>query len=68
VSRRNRAEKGPGRRRAYAAPTVRLVELEVMQSFPQNCKMDVGVGGFGGATGPCVESYQPRIWCMQPGS
>jgi hypothetical protein len=56
------------RRRSYAAPTVRMLELDVMQSFPQNCKMEIGVGGFGGAAGPCVESGRPRVWCMHSGS
>jgi len=56
------------RRRSYAPPTVRMLELDVMQSFPQNCKMEIGVGGFGGAAGPCVESGRPRVWCMHSGS
>ena len=63
-----RLRRAAARRRPYSAPTVRLVELEVMASFPQNCKMDVGVGGFGGASGPCMESMRPRVWCLQTGS
>ncbi len=39
-------------RRPYAAPGIRLVELDVMASFPDNCKTDmVGAGGFGGSVG-----------------
>lgn len=65
---RDEHRKNASARRAYAAPSIRLVELDVMASFPQNCKMDVGAGGFGGAAGPCVESTRPRVWCMQSGS
>ena len=35
-------------RRSYEPPALRIVELDVMASFPDNCKMDVGTGGFGG--------------------
>jgi hypothetical protein len=68
VSRDEQKARASAQRSPYAAPSIRLVELEVMASFPQNCKMDVGVGGFGGAAGPCVESGRPRVWCMQSGS
>jgi hypothetical protein len=68
VSGEKRVVRSPTRRRPYSAPTVRLVALDVMASFPQNCKMDVGVGGFGGAAGPCMESTAPRVWCLQNGS
>jgi len=57
-----------GRRRAYEAPAVRMVELDVMASFPDNCKMSVGTGGFGGAIGSCGQSSQPTVMCMNIGS
>jgi len=44
------------------------VELDVMASFPDNCKMDVGTGGFGGAAGSCQQSSQPTVMCMNIGS
>ena len=46
----------------------RLLELEVMASFPDNCKMDVGSGGFGGAAGSCQQSSQPGVMCLSIGS
>jgi hypothetical protein len=62
------ANGGGGRRRPYEAPRIRLVELDVMASFPDNCKMDVGTGGFGGAAGSCQQSSQPTVMCMNIGS
>ena len=56
------------RRRPYEAPQVRMVELDVMASFPDNCKMSVGTGGFGGAIGSCAQSSQPTVMCMNIGS
>jgi hypothetical protein len=58
----------PGGRRAYEAPQIRLIELDVMASFPDNCKMDVGTGGFGGAAGSCQQSSQPTVMCLNIGS
>ena len=55
-------------RRPYQPPAVRLLELEVMASFPDNCKMDVGSGGFGGAAGSCQQSSQPNVMCLSIGS
>ena len=57
-----------GTRRPYEKPVVRLVELDVMASFPDNCKMDTGSGGFGGAAGSCQQSSQPTVMCMNIGS
>jgi hypothetical protein len=68
MSRQKEVQNQRARRRSYAAPMVRILELDVMQSFPQNCKMDVGMGGFGGAGGPCLETQRPRAWCLQTGS
>lgn len=45
-----------------------MVELDVMASFPDNCKMSVGTGGFGGAIGSCAQSSQPTVMCMNIGS
>jgi hypothetical protein len=55
-------------RRAYSRPSVRVVELDVMASFPDNCKMSTGTGGFGGVTGTCEQSSQPTVMCMNIGS
>jgi hypothetical protein len=52
----------------YEPPQIRLIELDVMASFPDNCKMDVGTGGFGGAAGSCQQSSQPTVMCMNIGS
>jgi len=57
-----------GGRRPYEPPQIRLIELDVMASFPDNCKMDVGTGGFGGAAGSCQQSSQPTVMCMNIGS
>jgi len=40
----------------------------VMASFPDNCKMDVGTGGFGGAAGSCQQSSSPTVMCLNIGS
>ncbi len=61
-------EGSSSQRRPYAAPGIRLVELDVMASFPDNCKMDVGTGGFGGAAGSCQQSSTPTVMCMNIGS
>ena len=55
-------------RRPYEAPQIRLIELNVMASFPDNCKMDVGTGGFGGAAGSCQQSSSPTVMCLNIGS
>ncbi len=55
-------------RKPYEAPEIRRVELDVMASFPDNCKMDVGTGGFGGAAGSCQQSSLPTVMCMNIGS
>lgn len=55
-------------KRPYERPAVRLIELDVMASFPDNCKMDTGSGGFGGAAGSCQQSSQPTVMCMAIGS
>ena len=55
-------------RHPYAAPQLRLIELNVMASFPDNCKMDVGTGGFGGAAGSCQQSSSPTVMCLNIGS
>jgi hypothetical protein len=60
--------KDADQREAYVAPTIRRVELDVMASFPDNCKMDVGTGGFGGAAGSCQQSSLPTVMCMNIGS
>lgn len=57
-----------GARRPYEAPAIRVVELDVMASFPDNCKMDTGSGGFGGVAGTCAQSSQPTVMCMNIGS
>lgn len=59
---------GGGGRRPYARPEIRVVELDVMASFPDNCKMDTGAGGFGGVSGTCAQSSQPTVMCMNIGS
>lgn len=59
---------GQGGRQRYEAPRIRLVELDVMASFPDNCKMDVGAGGFGGSLGSCQQSSTPTVMCMNIGS
>ena len=55
-------------KRKYEPPKLRLVELDVMASFPDNCKMDVGAGGFGGSVGSCQQSSTPTVMCMNIGS
>ncbi len=55
-------------RRPYARPAVRVVDLDVLASFPDNCKMSTGTGGFGGVTGTCEQSSQPTVMCMNIGS
>jgi hypothetical protein len=62
------AGEGGGGRRPYARPEIRVVELDVMASFPDNCKMDTGTGGFGGVSGTCQQSSQPTVMCMNIGS
>jgi hypothetical protein len=57
-----------GGKRPYAPPEIRVVELDVMASFPDNCKMDTGTGGFGGASGTCQQSSQPTVMCLNIGS
>lgn len=57
-----------GARRPYGRPAVRVVELDVMASFPDNCKMSTGTGGFGGVTGTCEQSSQPTVMCLNIGS
>ncbi len=62
-------EGSSSQRRPYAAPGIRLVELDVMASFPDNCKTDmVGAGGFGGSVGSCQQSSTPTVMCMNIGS
>ena len=63
-----RDDDAPIARRPYARPAVRVVELDVMASFPDNCKMSTGTGGFGGVTGTCEQSSQPTVMCMNIGS
>ena len=55
-------------RQAYSRPEIRVVELDVMASFPENCKMDTGTGGFGGVSGTCQQSSQPGVMCLNIGS
>ena len=55
-------------RRPYERPTLRVVELDVMASFPDNCKMSTGSGGFGGVAGTCEQSSQPTVMCLNIGS
>ena len=55
-------------KRKYEPPKLRLVELDVMASFPDNCKMDTGTGGFGGVSGTCQSSSQPTVMCLTIGS
>ena len=57
-----------GERAPYASPQVRVVELDVMATFPDNCKMDSGSGGFGGVAGTCQQSSQPGVMCLNIGS
>ena len=61
-------KRDPRGRRSYSPPRLRLVELDVMASFPDNCKMDVGTGGFGGSLGSCQQSSTPTVMCMTIGS
>jgi hypothetical protein len=69
VSQASRTKECPAqRRRSYEPPSIRVLELEVMASFPDNCKMDVGSGGFGGAAGSCQQSSQPNVMCLSMGS
>ena len=69
VSQHSRSEeRPPQKRRTYEPPSVRLIELDVMSRFPDNCKMDVGSGGFGGAAGSCQQSSQPGVMCLSIGS
>ena len=69
MSEHSRSEVRPAKeRRTYEPPSIRLLELEVMASFPDNCKMDVGSGGFGGAAGSCQQSSQPGVMCLSIGS
>ncbi|MEM7411658.1 MAG: hypothetical protein AAF430_15620 [Myxococcota bacterium] len=56
------------KKRPYEAPEIRVVELDVMASFPDNCKMDNLAGGFGGAAGTCAQSSQPTVMCLNIGS
>ena len=57
-----------GGRRPYERPRLRLVELDVMASFPDNCKTQQSGSGFGGAAGSCEASSQPTVMCMTIGS
>jgi len=61
-------EPGAPARRAYERPEIRVVELDVMASFPDNCKTDQGGTGFGGVAGNCLQSSQPNVMCMTLGS
>jgi len=55
-------------KRSYERPEIRVVELDVMASFPDNCKTDMSGSGFGGAAGTCEQSSQPTVMCMTLGS
>ena len=58
-------EKG---KRAYTAPDVVHLALDVMVSVPNNCKLSTDNTNGLGAPGPCTQSSQPGIACMNVGS
>ncbi len=55
-------------RRKYMTPDVTHVELDVMVSVPNNCKLSTDNTNGLGAPGPCTQSSQPGVACMNVGS
>lgn len=55
-------------RKKYVTPDVTHVELDVMVSVPNNCKLSTDNTNGLGAPGPCTQSSQPGVACMNIGS
>ena len=60
-------ESGQGRR-PYTAPEITHLMLDVMVSVPNNCKLATDNTNGLGAPGPCTQSSQPGVACMNVGS
>jgi hypothetical protein len=61
-------KKEEGARRPYLRPDVMHLELDVMVSVPNNCKLATDNTNGLGAPGPCTQSSQPGVACMNVGS
>ncbi len=62
-------EKGRERaRKPYTAPDVTHLELDILVSVPNNCKLATDNTNGLGAPGPCTQSSQPGVACMNVGS
>ena len=61
-------ERDPSGRRPYTAPDVLHLALDVMVSVPNNCKLATDNTNGLGAPGPCTQSSQPGVACMNVGS
>ncbi|OGP81561.1 MAG: hypothetical protein A2Y95_11625 [Deltaproteobacteria bacterium RBG_13_65_10] len=57
-----------GVRRPYVRPDVTHLALDVMISVPNNCKLATDNTNGLGAPGPCTQSSQPGVACMNVGS
>ena len=55
-------------RRPYTPPEVVHLALDVMVSVPNNCKLSTDNTNGLGAPGPCTQSSQPGVACMNVGS
>ncbi len=55
-------------RRPYVRPDVTHLALDVMVSVPNNCKLATDNTNGLGAPGPCTQSSQPGVACMNVGS
>jgi hypothetical protein len=61
-------KKGKHTRLPYLRPDVTHLELDVMVSVPNNCKLATDNTNGLGAPGPCTQSSQPGVACMNVGS
>jgi len=61
-------QRDKGGRRPYNAPDVVHLALDVMVSVPNNCKLSTDNTNGLGAPGPCTQSSQPGVACMNVGS
>lgn len=55
-------------RKRYVPPDVKHLELDIMVSVPNNCKLATDNTNGLGAPGACTQSSQPGVACMNVGS